>query len=220
MNITFSTLQTISQILILIGVIIGGLGTFGNYYFGKHITEELSDKVALENTINEKKRLQEIIYLGKYHFKYESFLMMKLSEKQITNHDEEALSVIISISHKFNMPNSILDLINKLSSIKNESILINKSTELSRLIFDFLMFNYNKTYAHLYALSVSKDTYKKLKENKFPKTTLDIFEKASKHHAKSLNLSEDIVRNIVSDKINYEDLIEELNINLTNHRSE
>ena len=30
-----STLQTASQILILLGVLFGGLGTFGNYYFGK-----------------------------------------------------------------------------------------------------------------------------------------------------------------------------------------
>ena len=30
-----SSLQTFSQIAIVVGVLIGGLGTFGNYYFGK-----------------------------------------------------------------------------------------------------------------------------------------------------------------------------------------
>lgn len=36
----FDSLQTISQVLILFGAIVGALGTFGHFYFGQQIERE------------------------------------------------------------------------------------------------------------------------------------------------------------------------------------
>lgn len=155
----------------------------------------------------ETKNLSDVILLGRCHFAYESFLVMKLDKKLTKGYEEETLSLFKSLSHKFKLPDSIISSIDKLSKINNSQHLINESTKISHLIYDFLSVNNSSRYAHVYLLAVAKDTYLKLQENDFPKTTLDIFENLAQKQASMLGLPIEMVKNIVKESISYEDII-------------
>ena len=153
------------------------------------------------------KSLSDVILLGRYHFAYESFLVMKLDNKPTKGYEEETLSLFKSLSHKFKLSDSIISSIDKLSKINNSQHLINESTKISHSIYHFLSVNNDSRYAHLYLLAVAKDTYLKLQENDFPKMTLDIFENLAQKQANMLGLPIEMVKNIVMESISYEDII-------------
>lgn len=182
-----------------------------DYQDNKTILKEIEkNTIDKENVKN--KNLLDATLLGQYHFAYESFLMMKLDKKFNKDYEKESLNTLKNIVHKFTLPISIVYSINELSKIDNEKKLMDESTKITSSIYNYFMID-NPNYGYLYVLAVSKDTYLKLKENEFPKITLDIFKSSAQKQAENLNLPKNIVSNITDKLISYNNIIELLDKN-------
>ena len=208
MNFSLSSLQTISQAMVAIGSIFAALGTFGHFYFGKLIKGEMEYKYSIEEKANHVKELSDIVFLGRYHSAYESFLVMRTTGRAVDTRLEDILSKFKSLAFKFKLPSSIFELIDNISGSNNPQDIIEGSGIIGIMIYDFLNINASPNCAYLYLLVLSKETHEKLKRNKFPKQTLDIFASSTKKQAKYLKLPQTMIDNILSEGINYNNIIE------------
>ena len=78
---SFESLQTISQVLIFVGAIIGAFGTFGHFYFGQKIERERQ-----RTELHEKKQ-EAVAAITKAEQTRRHQILMQLRQLYILSHD-------------------------------------------------------------------------------------------------------------------------------------
>ncbi|MFH1642846.1 MAG: hypothetical protein ABIC04_08175 [Nanoarchaeota archaeon] len=98
---TLHTLQTVCNIIIVVGIFATGLAGFGNYYFGKKITE-LKDQKSIEEEKNLNTKIETLLK-GNEKLKSELAPFKKIAEEKFPNESiQAALNKLSEELHNIN----------------------------------------------------------------------------------------------------------------------